>query len=274
MSPTVIAVLLASAALLLWIWLRLLPSLRRAQQYIAKISVCGYLPDPPTRRATRNMNRFMRVLTFIQVGKLNVLGRENLDKPDGPYVFSSNHPHYIDAAIVPLILDGRPARYMAHREVMRFGFGLGALMCGPAGAFVSQDGIKDGGVRARAAGVKVLKSGQTLVALPEGLTNFSPTMLPLKEGAVRMTQEAARELGRPTYIVPAYIRYGRYPGPWIQKYTRPVQYLLVFLGFLWYRRGAKVVIGKPISTAEMPADPAEATLLLRRRIEELDPGRV
>lgn len=251
----------------------LAPRFRRLSDYIKRVSTAGYLGPAPSERATRNLVRFSRFLTWLQVGRVQIVGRENLDLPDGPMMFSSNHPHYIDAAIVPIVLN-RPARYMAHETVFQFGFGLGALLCAPAGGFVAHDRIRDNGARARAAGVKALTSGQTLVLLPEGLTNFEPTLLPLKQGAVKIVKDAARQLGKTTYIVPAYIRYGKYPGAWIQKYRRPIQYLLVFLMLAWYRRGAKVVIGRPIASTELPDDDAQATELLRQRIVELDPKSV
>lgn len=274
MTWLIIALLLAKivfGALLYKLYLK--PRLKAAREYIKLVSTAGYIGPEPTPRAVRNLVRVMRFLTFLQVGRVKVIGAENLDKPDGPWMFSANHPHWVDAAIIPMVLN-RPARYMAHETVFQAGFGLGALLCAPAGAFVAHDSIRDNGVRARAASVKVLTSGQTLVLLPEGLTNFEPTMLPLKDGAVRILKEAARQLGKTTYIVPAYTRYGKYPGAWIQKYRRPIQYLLVFLMLAWYRRGATMVIGKPIASTELPDDDAAATELLRQRIMELDPGKV
>lgn len=129
-------------------------------------------------------------------------------------------------------------------------------------------------MRARAAATKVLTTGQNLVLLPEGLTNMEPTMLPFKDGAVRIIKQAAKELGRDVWIMPAYMRYGAYPGKWIQKLPRPIQYTLTMLLFPFYRRGVKVVIGKPIAASQFAADDAEATLQLRHAIEALDPKTV
>lgn len=249
------------------------PWLTRWNAYVKQVSTCGYVAPPPTDKALRNLLKVARFLTFIQVGKVKVVGRENLDTVPGPYMFSANHPAGADVMLIPVVLN-RKARYMAHETVFTAGFGLGAHIVGPGGAFVAHDNIRDNGVRARAASVKILTSGQTLVLLPEGLTNYDPVMLPLKEGAVRIVKQAALELGKPAFIVPAYIRYGTYPGKWLQRYPRAMQYLIVLLLWPLYRRGAKVVIGKPISSTELASDDAVATALLRTRIEQLDPKSV
>lgn len=249
------------------------PWLTRWNAYVKQVSTCGYLAPPPSDKALRSLLRVARAITFLQVGKVKVVGRENLDSVPGPFMFSANHPAGADVMLIPCVL-ARKARYMAHETVFTAGFGLGAHLVGPGGAFVAHDSIRDNGVRARAASVKVLTSGQTLVLLPEGLTNYDPVMLPLKDGAVRIVKQAAVELGKPAFIVPAYIRYGKYPGKWLQRYPRALQYLIVFLLWPIYRRGAKVVIGKPISSTELSADDTVATALLRSRIEQLDPKSV
>jgi 1-acyl-sn-glycerol-3-phosphate acyltransferase len=126
----------------------------------------------------------------------------------------------------------------------------------------------------------MLVSGQQLVIFPEGLTNFSPSVDDLRPGAVKIAREAAIRLGKPVYIVPGYTRYGRYPGKWLAKLDRPIQYFTVLFGFPFFRRGAVVTIGKPISTTELygptltERTDEEAMALLKQRIESLDPGRV
>lgn len=249
------------------------PRAKRWKAYVDQIAVCGYLAPPPDAKGLRSLQRFSRFMTFFQVGKIKVEGRENLDSVPGPIMFCSNHPFGADVAVIPLVIN-RPARYMAHETVFTFAWGLGAHIVGPWGGFVAHDSIRDNGVRARAAATKVLTTGQTLVLLPEGLTNMEPTMLPLKDGAVRVVKQAAKEMGRDAWIVPAYLRYGKYPGGWMQKLPRKYQYMLVFALFPLFRRGVRVVIGKPIAASEFAADDAEATLQLRHAIEALDPKTV
>lgn len=248
------------------------PLRRRMKEYVKKVSVCGYLGPKPEMRHVKHFLRFARLLSFWQVGRVKVEGKENIDLAK-PVIVSANHAHYIDVAIMPVILN-RPARYMVHESVFFSLFGLGAYLGPKLGCFVAHDQIKDNGARARAAAVKVLSAGEVLVLFPEGLTSMSPELLPVKHGAVKIIKQTLAETGKDAYIVPAYMRYGKYPGQWIQKYPRPVQYLFTFLLAPWYRRGARVVFGKPIAASELPADDSKATDILRDRIIALDPKSV
>ncbi len=259
---------LAGAIALGWLILRyLIPPLRRAFAYSKLASTCGYLPDPPTPGAVRFLRRFARFVCFIQVGRSEVVGRENLDH-QGPVLVAPNHPHYADPGVMVLVLNC-PARYMAARGVFRFGFGAGALLAGPCGAFCADLTPGKGGP-AREAAVRVLASGQKLVMFPEGWAYLDGQLGPFKKGAVRIAREAASQLGKPVSIVPVHLRYGRYPGSWIKKLTPPLEYLFVFLNSWYYRRGVTVVIGQPISSNDLPADDSEATELLKQRIVALD----
>ncbi|MCC7528902.1 MAG: 1-acyl-sn-glycerol-3-phosphate acyltransferase [Candidatus Melainabacteria bacterium] len=271
---TTIAIAAVSLVALTFIWRsHVSPRLKRWKEYTKQIATCGYLAPAPTDKGLRSLQRFSRFMTFLQVGKIDVVGRENLDAVPGPFMYSSNHPFGVDVAVIPLVIN-RKARYMAHETVFTFAWGLGAHIVGPWGAFVAHDSIRDNGVRARAAATRVLTTGQNLVLLPEGLTNMEPTMLPFKDGAVRIIKQAAKELGHDVWIIPAFMRYGKYPKGWIQKFPRPIQYMLTMLLFPLFRRGVKVVIGKPIPASAFAADDAEATLELRAAIEALDPKTV
>jgi len=126
----------------------------------------------------------------------------------------------------------------------------------------------------------MLTAGQQLMIFPEGLTNFSPSVDDLRPGTVKIAREAAMRLGKPVYIIPVYTRYGRYPVKWLARFDRPIQYFTVLLGFAFFRRGALVTVGKPISTTELygpslsERNDDEAMALLKQRIESLDPGHL
>lgn len=255
-----------------WVYFRYLaPGFRRLRAYIDELSTCGCLPPPPSPRAVRFLYNFARVVTWIQVGKVKTIGLENLNLP-GPKMVTPNHPHYVDPGVIVLLLNRQPARYMAARGVFRFGFGLGSLIAAPTGAF-PVDLTPGKGGPAREAGVRVLTSGQTLVMFPEGWAYLDGSLGPFKKGAVRIARQAARQLKDTVHIVPVYLRYGRYPGSWIKKLSPPLEYLFVFLMSWYYRRGVTAVIGKPISSSDLPADDAAATELLKQRIVALDPAQ-
>lgn len=245
--------------------------MEKLRDYIRQVSVCGHLPDPPSRRVVRLYERIARFILFIQVGKIRVSGLEHLNPADHGFLFASNHPHYADPLIVACMLK-RPARYMVHQDVFTFGFGLGALIFAPMGAFVAQDSTREYGKRACDAGSRVLTSGQTLVLFPEGYTSLSKQLLPVRTGAQRILKQAAERLGEPCQLVPAYFHYGRYPGKWIHRFKRPVQYLIVFLGFWRYRRGATITIGKPIGSDQIPDHPKAGIDFIMQSILSLNPN--
>ncbi len=246
---------------------------------IKDATTCGYVAPPPTAAAVASLNRVARFFIKIQVGKIRYEGLENLQNLPGPAIYSANHPHYIDPLIASQTVN-RPARYMAHGRVMGSLGGLLGVYLSKRGVFAAQDQIKDHGARTRDAGVRMLLNGQLLVVFPEGLTNFSPSVDELKPGVPLIAKEAALRSGKPVYVVPGYTRYGKYPGKWLTKFDRPIQYFAVLFGFPFFRRGAVVTVGKPISTNELygptltERSDEEAMALLKQRIESLDPGRV
>jgi 1-acyl-sn-glycerol-3-phosphate acyltransferase len=267
MSFTTVAVATAVFIVLTLLWLRCRPALKRARQYMRNMSTCGFLPPPPSLKATRFLQGLSRFLTFIQVGKIRLVGRENLNI-SGPFVVAPNHPHYIDPAVVCLAVN-RPARYMAARGVMTCLGGLGGLIAGPCGGFAADLTPGKGGP-ARESAVKLLTNGEVLVMFPEGWAYLDGKLETFKKGAVRIARGASTTLAKPVPIVPVHLRYGKYPGSWIRKLPPPVEYLFVFCTSWYYRRGVTAVIGKPINPLDLPADDCAATEELRRRVAALD----
>lgn len=258
--------IVAIALVLLW---HLTPWHKKARQYIEKLSTCGYLAPAPTPRAVAWLQKWAKFLAFVQVGKIKIIGRENLEGVKGPHMVTPNHPHWADVAVLPILMNG-PARYMAARGVFTFLRGLGALLVGPVGAFCA-DLTKGKGGPARIAAVKVLTSFQRLVMFPEGWAYLDGVMGEFKKGAIRIAREAAHELGQEVYIIPVFLRYGKYPGSWIRKLPPPVEYGLVFLLSPFFRRGLTMVVGKPVPISEFAADDAAATEQLKQMIIALDP---
>lgn len=255
---------------LIYIWWKraVSPRLREMREYIERVSVCGYLPPPPTPRALRFLIRFAKFLLFIQVGKVRIIGKENLDTP-GHKIITPNHPHFADPAVIVYALQ-RAARYMAAGGVFNFMKGLGSLLAGPCGAFYVDLRPGKGGP-AKEAGIEVVTSGQILVMFPEGWAYVDGSMGPFKKGAVRIAREASSRLdGEPVNIVPVHLRYGKYPGAWLRKIGPPLEYFVLLLMAPFYRRGVTMVVGKPIPSSKLPADDGEATELLKQTIIDLD----
>lgn len=247
----------------------------RAQAYSKNIATCGYLAPPPTERASKWLRRFAWCLSFAQVGTVRVHGRENLEaleRSGKVYMLNMNHPSWMDPAMAAIVMDGRPTRFFATHTVATAFWGLGGLLVGPCGV-ISVDLARGKGHPAYLAGVQVLKERQRLIVFPSGWAKLDGIEAEHKTGVVRMAKEVSAALGEPVYMLPGFIRYGRYPGSWIVKWPAPIGYFFMFVFRSWYRNGAVVNIGKPISSADLPDDPHAAKDLLHDRIMELDPGR-
>jgi 1-acyl-sn-glycerol-3-phosphate acyltransferase len=252
-------VLLIAAILTILSWLAFAPSWRAVRRYTQKCTTCGHLPNTPTERARRFLRRLSRFLVWIQVGKIEIAGLENLLLP-GPKIIAPNHPHSVDPFIFPLLIP--ELRCMTARGVMKFCGGLGALILGPCGAFCA-DLRRGRGVTALNAGVRVLASGQTLLIFPEGWAYLDGLTRPFKRGVVHIARRAAQHLGQPVAIIPVHLRHRAHPGAWINRLNPRLQFLLVALLFPVYRRGLKVVVGEAILSSELPKDEELATENLR-----------
>lgn len=240
-------------------------------EYIKNASTCGFLPPMPTICATKRFQALARLIAFIQVGKIRCTGVEILQQLPTPFIVASNHPHYADGVVIPLMINA-PARYMIAREVMQFGGGLGALITAPAGGFAVDIDPARGAPAFRAA-IRVLTSNQRLVIFPEGWAHMDGKMRSFKKGAVCIARVASNKLKHAVSIVPVFLRYDRYPGSWITKLNPRLQYLITFLCFWRYRRGVTVVVGNPISSATLPKCNDEATTMLQKAITDLDPRK-
>ncbi len=176
-----------------------------------------------------------------------------------------------DVVVMPVVMNKRKVRVMATSGVMSCFGGMGGLVFGPLGVFAVNIDRGRGGP-ARLSAINVLVSGQALLMFPEGWTYLDGKTGPFKKGAVNIARTAAEEMGKETYILPVHMRYGKYPGAWILKLPIRMQYLLLFVGFPFFRRGVKVVIGKAIASSSLPQSDIDATELLRNAVLALDKG--
>lgn len=269
-----VCIILAVIALSGWVWLRSV--LRRNADYIKRVSRSGNLEEPtPKGLAIRDgITRFFR---WFLVGKVKVQGIENLEKLKGKsFLVCGNHGNFADVVVLPEVLRGKGERYMATDDLYPLLGGLGALLFGPMGV-IPCNLTKGKGAGARDAAINLLSQGnRILVMFPEGYSYCDGSMGYFKKGAVLITHEASKNLGENAYILPVYLRYGRYPGHWIRKIPIQLQYVVCLLLAPLYRFGCTATIGEPIAADQLPADEngeicEKATMLLKTSICELDP---
>jgi 1-acyl-sn-glycerol-3-phosphate acyltransferase len=175
------------------------------------------------------------------VGEVKVVG----SVPPGPVLLCSNHPSYRDVFLFGVVCPR--ARLLVDPQVFTFpGLKRWAIRWG----FVQV---------AIPTAVGLLQAGEPVAICPTGLVEaLGEDLLPYKTGAVRIAAQA----GVP--LVPMRIRYGNYPGPWVNRFSITTQNMLLFLLWPFYRRGATITIGAPYrpSGVDVKADTAE----LRRRM--------
>lgn len=233
------------------------------RKHMKNLRTPGFVPPPPTVAGLRWQLRLTKMLSWLFVGKVKVVGLEKLANmpPGSSYQITPNHSHFADIFVVPMIVNAFKPRYMAASAVMGGFAGLLGLIIAPMGAFAAS--FK--------AAVKILCSGECMVIFPEGWTYLDGNMGTFHNGAVHCCRQAAAALKKPSYLLPMCIRYGRYPGAWIMKLPIRLQYAILLIGFILFRSGATVVIGDPIADSSLPSDDTEASEFLRQKILNLRP---
>jgi len=235
---------------------------------VRQLCTCGFVAPSPTERQARALRAVARILVWLQIGRVEPRGLEHLSG-DLPLLIAPTHGHYLDPFVLATIVPGRP-RCMTARGLLESGGGLVGLLLTQWGAFCVD--LRAGkGAPALTAAVRLLSAGETVVMFPEGWAHLDGRVGPFMRGAVGIARLATVDTGRPVSIVPVYLRYGTYPGAWIIRLWPPLQYMTMFLGLVFYRRGVRVIFGRPLTTAELPDDAGTATDRLRNAVLTLCP---
>lgn len=122
---------------------------------------------------------------FQSGAKIEVKGKENI--PKKPVLFVSNHRSYFDILVIHTTSGKRPG-FVAKAEMLKFPL-LAWWMKDIACLFLDRNDLRSG-MQMIKDGAEFIKSGQSMVIFPEGTRNGADTMLPFKEGSLKMAEKA------------------------------------------------------------------------------------
>jgi 1-acyl-sn-glycerol-3-phosphate acyltransferase len=236
-----------------------------------KLQISGYLPPKPSWFAIKVYRGLCRLVGRLFIGPIKVIGRKN-GNYDGRLLIASNHQYQFDFAMIAKATSCG-MHYMTVTSELR---GLRGVMGAWTGAFGVDPTVPGGADAAVQASVKILvrDNDSRLLLFPQGKLVKDNVLRPedFKTGAVRIVKAAAEKIdGQPLAILPMGVVYKRDP-----KQATLFHRLLRSVGLKGFRRafgysnyGGTVVVGKPIPVSSLPADPKEATELLRVTIQAL-----
>jgi 1-acyl-sn-glycerol-3-phosphate acyltransferase len=259
-----------------------------------KLQNSGYMPPSSTRFARGFYKNACRLITFLGVGPVKIIGAENA-RFAGRALVLPNHQFALDFAVVGKALP------FSFRQVAKAGEVKSAVM-GTLAAWIGTVGVqveggksqKSGGGQAVIdAGAKILanSSGARMLLFPQGKLVFDNKLVgdDFRTGATRILNATVATVGADgLYALPMAIHYSR-----DQRDATRLHRFLNAIGLKSFRRykdfelvanadgsktkvrrvyttyGATVVIGKPIAMKDLPSDPRAAINVIAAEIQKL-----
>ncbi len=288
-----------------WVWLAVGLAVASLGLYVAKrysfwkgearkLLEGGYLPPPPTFLARLVFKMATRLIVFLVVGPVKVVGKRNA-RYNGRLLIAPNHTFQMDFAVTRTAL---PCHYtqIAKQAEVKGARAIIAAWVGTIAAKVEGGSAKPGQGAAvvKAAANYLASSAHTrLLLFPQGKLVYDNVLRPedFRTGAARTLALAVEQLGSDENValLPAAIHYKRDPKH-ASLFQRAVGALACVIPPLkkfrsWvdvtknpdgtktvnkFRNyGATVVIGEPIPFSSLPQDPHECSQFMRAKIQEL-----
>lgn len=208
---------------------------QRIRQYAENCIQSGFIPLTfgPVQFITRQL---ARLLIFVLVGNVRVIGKENLRNP-GRFIFTPNHSSMLDAPVIYSQKSVNTLRYMTAYEEMTGLWGLKAIFMGFMGCFPVD---RTRGKSVIEPAIEVLVQGQSLVIFPEGTISENGSCLPFKKGPAIIAMAAYERMEKKERvgIVPVHIYFHKRDVATAKKFYHE-------MGLKW-RGGATLTIGKPL----------------------------
>lgn len=228
-----------------------------------QMQVSGHLPPKPGLLARFTLGWVSYLLTFLGVGPVRVIGAHHA-RYRGRLLIAPNHTFQLDFAMVRRAV-GHSFRYMTDANELHGWRGIAGAW---SGAFPVQAGCGDAAIQAsvRALGIDI---DSMVLIFPQGKLVRDNILRKedFRYGTARISHQAHEEHpGEPIAILPIALYYKRSPQDrhWTHFLLKPLRKIFGVTNY-----GGVVVIGEPIPVDSLPADPAEATEVIRIRIQAL-----
>ncbi len=254
----------------------------------------GYLPPPPTFLARIFFKFATRLIAFLVVGPVKVIGKRNA-RYNGRLLIAPNHTFQMDFAVTRTALPCHYTQIAKQAEVK----GPRAIIAAWVGTIAAK---VEGGTAKPGQGAAVVKAAARYLAshrftrlllFPQGKLVYDNVLRPedFRTGAARTMSMAVEQLGtgEDVALLPVGIHYKRDPKDashfqrFVGALARVISPLRNFRSWADVTRnadgsknvtrfrnyGAVVVIGKPIPFSSLPQDPHECSQFMRAKIQEL-----
>lgn len=261
----------------------------------AKLLEGGYLPAPPTLAARLFFKLATRLIAFLVVGPVKVIGRKNA-RHKGRLLLAPNHTFAMDFSVVRTAVPTHYVQIAKAAEVQ----GFRALIAAWVGTIAAK--VEGGAAQKPGQGAAVVTAAADYMAsgtharllmFPQGKLVYDNVLRPedFRTGAVRTLRLAAEKIGSADdlAVLPMALHYKRERKDatvfhrLVMALSRLIPPLKGFRRWVDVARnpdgsktktvfttyGATVVIGKPIPVADLPENPHEATEIVRLKIQEL-----
>lgn len=254
----------------------------------------GYLPPPPTLLARAFFKIATRLIVFLVVGPVKVVGKRNA-RYNGRLLIAPNHTFQMDFAVTRTAL---PCHYtqIAKQAEVKGGRAIIAAWVGTIAAKVEGGSAKPGqgaAVVKAAANYLASHAYTRLLLFPQGKLVYDNVLRPedFRTGAARTLALAVEQLGTDENValLPVGIHYKRDPkhASLFQRavgaLARVIPPLRKFRSWVdvtknpdgtkevtkFRNYGATVVIGEPIAFSSLPEDPHECSQFMRAKIQAL-----
>lgn len=227
------------------------------------MQVSGHLPPKTGLLARFTLGLVSYLLTFLGVGPVRVIGAHRA-RYRGRLLVTPNHSFQLDFAMVRRGT-GHSFRYMTDANELR---GWRGVLGAWSGAFPVQAGAGDAAFKAAVRALGIDPDSLVLI-FPQGKLVRDNVLRKedFRYGAARIIRQTHEEHpGEPMAILPVAIYYKRSPQDrhWTHFIFAPLRRMFSITNY-----GGVVVIGEPIPVESLPADPAEATEVIRIEIQKL-----